>query len=112
MGLSDNFGVFEDAVKAGLKDLATGTLQSAAEDIQADTKAFLALAASDLKRWGDAAAQGVLTREDFEFLVKAQADIAKMAALSARGASKARIGQFKRGLTSLILRAAFMAIGI
>jgi hypothetical protein len=112
MGLSDKFGVFEDAVKAGLSGLATGTLKDAGGDIRADAEAFLRASAEDLKRWGDALAQGILTKADFEFLLKSQADLAKMLALSHRGTSKARIGIFKRDLTSLILRAAFMAIGI
>jgi hypothetical protein len=112
MGLSDKFALFEAAVKDGLEALATGTLKSAKNDIRADVEAFLSASAADLKRWGDALAQGSLTKTDFEFLLKSQADLAKMLALSHRGTSKARIGMFKRDLTSLILRAAFMAIGI
>jgi hypothetical protein len=112
MSLSDNFQAFEDAVKDGLSALATGTLKSAAADIRSDVEAFLEASAEDLKRRGDLLAKGDLTREEFEFLLKSQADIARMIALSQRGISKARIGQFKRSLTSLVLRAAFAAIGI
>jgi hypothetical protein len=112
MGLSDNFQAFEAAVKAGLPELATGTLQTAADDIRADVEAFLRASAEDLKRRGDLLAQGLITREEFEFLLKSQANLAQMVALSARGTTKARIGQFKRGLTSLLVRAAFAAIGL
>lgn len=112
MGLSDKFAEFEAAVKAGLSALATGTLKDAGGDIRADAEAFLRASAEDLKRWGDALANGNLTKADFGFLVKSQADLAKMLALSQSGKSKVRIGIFKRDLTSLILRAAFMAIGI
>jgi hypothetical protein len=112
MGLSDNFSAFQNAVKAGLVDLATGTLKSAAGDVRADGEAFLRDSAENLKRWGDALAQGTLTKDDFEFLLKSQVDLSRMLALAAKGTSKARIGIFKRDLSGLVLKAAFLAIGI
>jgi hypothetical protein len=112
MGLSDVWNAFETAVKDGLGDLIGGTVKSAAREATEDAEAFLADSRDAIVRWTDAAAAGLMTGEDVEFLLKGRLDLARMHALSAKGVAKARITAFKRGLSSLVLRAAFAAVGL
>lgn len=112
MSLSDSWDNFIVAVQDGLKTLAKNTVQDALDQAEADAKAFVKDSEESLRRWGDALAQGKITKEDFEYLVGGQKDLAKMHALKAIGVTQARLERFRTGLISLIVSSAFDAIGL
>jgi hypothetical protein len=112
MSLSDNWEEFIKAVQDGLKTLAKNTVQEALDQAETDTKAFVKDSEAALRRWGDALAQGKITKEDFEHLVGGQKDLGKMHALKAVGVTQARLERFRIGLISLIVSSAFDAIGL
>ncbi|MGJ8561880.1 MAG: hypothetical protein ACSHX3_16825 [Litorimonas sp.] len=112
MSLSDNWENFTKAVQDGLKTLANNTVQEALDQAESDAKAFVNDSEEAFRRWGDALAQGKITKEDFEYLVGGQKDLAQMHALKAVGVTQARLERFRIGLISLIVSSAFDAIGI
>lgn len=111
MGLRETWEMFERGVKAGLPELAMGMLDGALSEVRKDGEAFLAASSDKLMRWGDALAGGLLTPEEFKYLVEQEAAAARMPALARIGVNKARITVFRRGLTGLVARSAFLALG-
>lgn len=87
-------------------------VQEAFDQAEADAKAFTSGSGDALRLWGDALAQGRITKEDFEYLVGGQKDLAKMHALKAVGVTQARLERFRTGLISLIVNSAFEAVGV
>ncbi|SDY29818.1 hypothetical protein [Citreimonas salinaria] len=112
MSLSGSWDEFVDAVREGLKRLAENTVQEAFDQAEADAMVFLQGSEQSLRRWGDALAQGKITKDDFEYLVGGQKDLAKMHALKAIGVTQARLERFRTGLISLVVSSAFDAIGL
>ncbi|NOD84029.1 hypothetical protein [Ruegeria sp. HKCCD6119] len=112
MSLSGNWDEFVNSVQEGLKTLAKNTVQDALDQAEKDAKAFIEDSEQAIRRWGDALAQGKITKDDFEYLVGGQKDLAKMHALKAVGLAQARLERFRTGLISLVVSSAFDAIGI
>lgn len=112
MSLSGNWDEFVNSVQEGLKTLAKNTVQDALGQAEKDAKAFIEDSEQAIRRWGDALAQGKITKDDFEYLVGGQKDLAKMHALKAVGLAQARLERFRTGLISLVVSSAFDAIGI
>lgn len=112
MSLSGNWNAFIEAVEEGLKTLAKNTVLDALDQAKADAKAFVNDSEESLRRWGDALAQGKITKDDFEYLVGGQKDLAKLHALKAVGLNQVRLERFRTGLISLIVGSAFDAVGI
>ena len=112
MSLSGSWNDFVEAVEEGLKTLAKNTVQEALDQAKADAKAFLNDSEESLRRWGDALAQRKITKDDFEYLVGGQKDLAKMHALKAVGITQTRLERFRTGLISLVVSSAFDAIGV
>ncbi|MEO9779015.1 MAG: hypothetical protein ABJH07_08430 [Sedimentitalea sp.] len=112
MSLSGNWNEFIDAVQEGLKTLVKNTVQETIDQAEADAKAFVKDSEQALRRWGDALAQEKISKDDFEYLVGGQKDLAKMHALKAAGVTQARLERFRTGLISLVVSSAFNAIGL
>lgn len=112
MSLSGNWEDFVDAVEDGLKTLAKNTVQETLDQAETDAKAFVKESEESLRRWGDALAQGKITKDDFEYLVGGQKDLGKMHALKAAGVAQARLERFRTGLISLIVSSAFDVVGL
>ena len=111
MSMTEKWDTFEHAVLEGAKALAKNTVKDAIDQAEADAKAFLNDSKESLLRWTESLAQGNITREEFEYLVEGQQDLAKMHALKAVGLSHIGLERFRRGLISLIVSSAFDAIG-
>lgn len=107
MSITDQY--FE-AVRAGLDTLAVNLFKEAAVSARADAEAFLKSSQEKFQRWIDLLAQGAISRDDFEFLVKMQGDIAEMHALKAAGIARQRIERFRRSVVSLLISSAFSLI--
>ncbi len=75
-----------------------------------DVRDFLQKSAGNLKRWVEELARGELDKQEFESLVKGQADLAEMRALKQAGLAAVQIDTFTNGVLDIIVSAAFAAI--
>jgi hypothetical protein len=75
-----------------------------------DVRDFLQKSKDDLKRWVEELVRGDLDRDEFESLVKGQADLAEMRALKQAGLAAVQIDTFTNGVLDIIINAAFAAI--
>ncbi|MEY2601103.1 MAG: hypothetical protein QOJ36_422 [Verrucomicrobiota bacterium] len=77
-----------------------------------DAKDFLQKSKDDLKRWIEELARGDISVDEFESLVKGQADVAEMRALKQAGLGAVQIDTFTNGVLDIVVSAAFTAIKI
>ena len=112
MSLSDNWDTFVDSIRDGVEILAKNTVTDAVDQAQSDAQSFIDNSEVSLRRWGDALAQGIITRDDFEYLIGGQKDLAKLNALKTLGLTQIRLERFRVGLISLIVNSTFTAIGV
>ena len=75
-----------------------------------DVKDFIQKCKDDLKRWIEELARGEMKKDEFEDLVKGQADLAEMHALKQAGLAAVQIDTFTNGVLDIIVSAAFAAI--
>ena len=75
-----------------------------------DVRDFLQKSTLNLKRWIEELARGDLDKDEFESLVKGQADVAEMRALKQAGLAAVQIDTFTNGVLDIIVSAAFAAI--
>jgi len=101
------FDDFLKALKDGLKQLVTDTVQDFKQAATKDGEAFLANARTDLETWTKALAKGELSKEEFEWLLKGQKDLAEMVALKQAGLGLVRVDQFRSSLIDLVVGTAF-----
>ena len=102
-----DFKDFWENLKKGLEDLAKKNLSEFQKAAEKDGRAFLNKTKKDLRRWTGLLAQGGLTREDFEWLVRGKKDLAEMEALKQAGLGLAKIEKFQNALISLVVDTAF-----
>lgn len=91
-----------ESIKDGIVDLAKKEAKGFLEETRKDGEAFLKVIAEDLKRWSELVAKGKLTVDEFEFLLGANRDLAKMKALKAKGLAKARVDRIVDGILGVI----------
>ena len=92
--------------------LASDTFKRHAAAARRDAEEFLARTRADLARWTQLLADGQLTLDDFQWLVKARLDVAKLAALKQAGLAKARLDGFRRALLETVLGTARELFGL
>ncbi|MBS1756581.1 MAG: hypothetical protein JSU03_04835 [Bacteroidetes bacterium] len=112
MATSINFPDILTEIKNGIVDLAKSTVSNYLKEAKKDAQSLLTEMKDDLERWTNLLAQGLLTTEDFEWLVNSEKDTVKMAALEQAGLAAIRIDQFKSSLLNLIVDTVFKAIKI
>jgi hypothetical protein len=101
-----DFSRFLELVKTGAITLGKDTVSGFAKRAETDTADFLRRSREDLIRWTGQLARQDLSKEEFESLVRGQADLAKMAALTQAGAALADIQRFRDGLINLVVSSA------
>jgi hypothetical protein len=101
------FDDFLNALKDGLKQLVTNTVQDFSQAATIDGRAFLDKVRADLERWTNALAHGQLSKEDFAFLVQGKKDLVEMEALKQAGLALVRLDQFRSSLIELVVGTAF-----
>lgn len=89
-------------IRAGVVTLAKATVQNYVDAAVTDAEEFLGGTEEKLKRWTLLLADGSLTTEDFEWLVRSQADLAQMRALKQSGLALVRVDEFKSSLLNLV----------
>ena len=101
------FDVFYNTVRAGVVDIAKGDLAQYVEQGKADAGQFLQSLQSDLKDWTKALANGDLSKDEFDFLLRGKADLAAMHALTQAGIAAVQVQQFRDALIDLVINSAF-----
>ena len=90
-------------LKKSLVSLFNDKFSEFSKESKKDIELFLSESKSKLERWTSLLAQGKLTVEDFEWLVKSQKDLFKMKTLQAAGISKISLGHFKNKVLKTII---------
>src|SRR5690242_7425869 len=91
----------EDQAKALAEKLFKGYTQQATRDV----RGFLQTSKDDLKDWIEELARGDLDKDEFDSLVKGQADLAEMHALKQAGLAAVQIDTFVNGVLDIIVSA-------
>ncbi len=96
--------------EALLKELKTSLLELFGEkwkdlkdESKKDVEQFLKESKEKLERWTTLLANGDITLDDYEWLVKSQKDLLLMKALHKAGVSKISLGHFKNKIIKTIL---------
>ncbi|WP_437823360.1 hypothetical protein [Tenacibaculum mesophilum] len=90
-------------LKKSLISLFSEKFGEFSQESKKDIELFLNDSKDKLERWTSLLAQGKLTVEDFEWLVKSQKDLFQMKALQAAGISKISLGHFKNKVLNTIV---------
>ncbi|WGK64115.1 hypothetical protein [Croceiramulus getboli] len=97
---------FEKFFKELKKDMATlvaDRFSQEKEDVKNEVTLFLEQSKDKLKRWAQLLADGLLSPEEFELLLKSQKDLLVLASLHKAGVSKIKIGHFKNAAIKLVV---------
>lgn len=105
-----NFDEFLNEVKDEIVELARKEAGEFVTQAKDDAQAFLNNIKDDLQTWLKQLADGQLSKEDFEFLVKGRKDVAEMAALTQVGLAKVRMEKIVNGVIDIVINAALKAI--
>src|SRR6266436_1199511 len=92
------------------KALAEKLFRQYTHQAVSDVRDFLQKSTLNLKRWVEELARGEMDKDEFESLVKGQADVAEMRALKQAGLAAVQIDTFTNGVLDISVSAAFAAI--
>lgn len=98
-----SFNDFLNALKDGLKQLVAQSLADYKDAAVQDGEAFLTKTRADLERWTGELAQGQVSKDDFEWLVRGKKDLGEMEALKQAGLTLVRLDQFRTSLINLVI---------
>ncbi|WP_417558502.1 hypothetical protein [Mesoflavibacter zeaxanthinifaciens] len=90
-------------LKAALVDLFGEKWGDLKNEAKKDIEQFLADSEVKLKRWTELLANGDITLEDYEWLIKSQKDLMLMQALHSAGVNKISLGHFKNKVIKTII---------
>lgn len=110
--LSENWDGFVGTVGKDAGVLASNLFSNWGDEAKEDAEEFLELSREKLPRWTEALAQGQIDKAEFRLLVRSLQSLAQLDALKAKGLAKQRIEEFRVGLLSIVVRAAFAAVGV
>lgn len=102
-----DFNDFLKTLKDDLLKVAKDNLEEFKDEILKDGTAFTQKTRNDLERWALALADGNLTKEDFEFLVKGKKDLAEMEALKQIGLGKIRLNSIRDQVIDTVIGSVF-----
>ena len=100
------FKSVEDQSKA----LAEKLFKQYTHQAVSDVRDFLEKSKENLRRWIEELVRGDLDKDEFQSLVKGQADVAEMRALKQAGLAVVQIDTFTNGVLDIVVSAAFAAI--
>ncbi|MEX0308389.1 MAG: hypothetical protein AB3N12_13475 [Ruegeria sp.] len=110
--LSDNWDDFLKSIGNAAGDLAQNLFEDWRDEAREDAIEFAELAKEKLPKWTEALAQGHIDKAEFSLLVGSLEALARLNALKAKGLAKQRLEQFRVGLISIVIRAAFAVVGV
>lgn len=89
----------EQAVREGFRDYK--------DQAEAEARAFYAGVKADLENWAKALVEGLLSQEDFEWLLHSKKDLIKLEGLRQAGAALARVERVRMKIIDITLRVIF-----
>lgn len=98
-----DFEAILNTLKDQLTQLAVSTVKNYAGQAKADAQALLNSIEQNLRIWTLQLANGLITKDDFEFLVLGQKDLVAMNALKQVGLAQIRVDEFKNSVLNLII---------
>jgi hypothetical protein len=105
-----DIGSIVRSVEDQSKALAEKLFKQYTHQAVSDVKDFLERSKNDLKRWVEELARGDMDKDEFQSLVKGQADLAEMRALKQAGLAAVQIDTFTNGVLDIVVSAALAAI--
>ncbi len=105
-----DIGIIVRSVEDQSKALAEKLFKQYTHQAVSDVKDFLERSKNDLKRWVEELARGDMDKDEFQSLVKGQADLAEMRALKQAGLAAVQIDTFTNGVLDIVVSAALAAI--
>ena len=109
MANTDIGSIFK-SVEDQSKALAEKLFKQYTHQALSDVRDFLEKSKDALRRWVEDLDRGDLDKDEFESLIKGQADVAEMRALKQAGLAVVQIDTFTNGVLDIIVNAAFAAI--
>jgi len=95
------FDEFRDALKVGLGGLVD-ELADHKDAVLAASEAFIDDSEEDFKKWTKQVADGDMSKDDLEFLVKGKADLAMVNWHTQIGLTKVAVDKFRNSLLELV----------
>ena len=105
-----DIGSIFKSVEDQSKALAEKLFKQYTHQALSDVRDFLEKSKDALRRWVEDLDRGDLDKDEFESLVKGQADVAEMRALKQAGLAAVQIDTFTNGVLDIVVSAAFAAI--
>ncbi|HST31388.1 MAG TPA: hypothetical protein VLK27_11185 [Chthoniobacterales bacterium] len=105
-----DIGSILKSVEDQAKALAQKMFKQYTRQAASDVKDFIQKSRDSLKRWIEELARGEMDKDEFESLVRGQADLAEMHALKQAGLATVQIDTFVDGVLDIVISAAFSAI--
>lgn len=105
-----DFNDFLNELKSELATVAKSAGGDIKDQLWKDGKDFATKSKNDLKLWMTQLAEGKLTRDELEYLLKAKKDLAEMEALKQKGLAQARIDKLKNALIKSVVGSALRTI--
>jgi hypothetical protein len=105
-----DIGSIVKSVEDQSKALAEKLFKQYTHQAVSDVKDFLERSKDDLKRWIEELARGDMGKDEFQSLVKGQADAAEMRALKQAGLAAVQIDTFTNGVLDIVVSAALAAV--
>ena len=90
-------------LKTALAELFGEKWNDLKSEAKKDIEQFLEDSKEKLKRWTELLANGDITLEDYEWLIKSQKDLMLMQALHSAGVNKISLGHFKNKVIKTII---------
>ncbi len=103
--------LFKD-LKSDVLALVKDKFGEEGQNIKNDVAEFFDQAKAKLKRWTEMLAAGVITKDEYELLLKSQKDLVIMKTLNKAGISKIKLGHFKNSVIKLIIKKVLLVIGL
>lgn len=89
-------------VERQVLDLAKEILGKYLNEVSHDVKGFLEDSRISLERWSMMLAQGEINKDEFQFLVKGQLDVAELHALKQAGLAKVQLDLLVKGVVNIL----------
>ena len=105
-----NIDTILKSVEDQSKALAEKLFKQYTHQALSDVRDFLEKSKDALKRWVEDLVRGDIDKDEFESLIKGQADVAEMRALKQAGLAAVQIDTFTNGVLDIVVSAAFAAI--
>jgi hypothetical protein len=105
-----DFKDFLDTLKNELSEVAREAGEDFKDELIKDGKAFVKKSKEDLERWMSLAAEGRLSKEELEYLIKGKKDLAEMEALKQKGLAKVKIDRMRTALYNSVINSVFKAL--